>query len=71
MKLILAKRKEVDRFVKSYLRCDGLLVLRMVEIHAGVLFGTDLILSLWNAFYEIEEKARYVHFSFLSFFFTK
>ncbi|EJD74138.1 hypothetical protein LOAG_18505 [Loa loa] len=50
------KAKEVDRFVGSYLRCDGLFVLRMVEIHAGVLFGTDLILSLWNAFYEIEEK---------------
>uniref|UniRef100_A0A0R3S6N1 Uncharacterized protein n=1 Tax=Elaeophora elaphi TaxID=1147741 RepID=A0A0R3S6N1_9BILA len=28
----------------------------MVEIHAGVLFVTDLILSLWNAFYEVEEK---------------
>nr|CDQ05703.1 Bm8586 [Brugia malayi] len=50
------KTKEVDRFVRSYLRCDGLFVLRMVEIHAGVLFGTDLILSLWNAFYEVEEK---------------
>ncbi|MCP9264473.1 Innexin [Dirofilaria immitis] len=48
--------KEVDRFVRSYLRCDGLFVLRMVEIHAGVLFVTDLILSLWNAFYEVEEK---------------
>ncbi|VBB27949.1 unnamed protein product [Acanthocheilonema viteae] len=50
------KTKEVDRFVRSYLRCDGLFVLRMVEIHAGVLFCTDLILSLWNAFYEVEEK---------------
>uniref|UniRef100_A0A915PZD6 Innexin n=1 Tax=Setaria digitata TaxID=48799 RepID=A0A915PZD6_9BILA len=50
------KAKEVDRFVRSYLRCDGLFVLRMVEIHAGVLFGNDLILSLWNAFYEVEEK---------------
>ncbi|VDO33044.1 unnamed protein product [Onchocerca flexuosa] len=28
----------------------------MVEIHAGVLFVSDLILSLWNAFYEVEEK---------------
>ncbi|CAG9538774.1 unnamed protein product [Cercopithifilaria johnstoni] len=50
------KAKEVDRFVRSYLRCDGLFVLRMVEIHAGILFGTDLIQSLWNAFYEVEEK---------------
>ncbi|VDN07521.1 unnamed protein product [Thelazia callipaeda] len=51
-----AKVLEVDRFVRSYLRYDGIFVLRMVEIHAGVIFNTDLVLSLWNAFYEIEEK---------------
>uniref|UniRef100_F1L583 Innexin n=1 Tax=Ascaris suum TaxID=6253 RepID=F1L583_ASCSU len=50
------RAKEVDRFVSSYLHHDGIFVLRMVTIHAGVIFGTDLVLSLWNAFYGIEEK---------------
>uniref|UniRef100_A0A183UDZ3 Innexin n=1 Tax=Toxocara canis TaxID=6265 RepID=A0A183UDZ3_TOXCA len=50
------RAKEVDRFVSGYLHRDGIFVLRMVTIHAGVIFGTDLVLSLWNAFYGIEEK---------------
>uniref|UniRef100_A0A914ZLU6 Innexin n=1 Tax=Parascaris univalens TaxID=6257 RepID=A0A914ZLU6_PARUN len=50
------RAKEVDRFVSCYLHHDGIFVLRMVTIHAGVIFGTDLVLSLWNAFYGIEEK---------------
>uniref|UniRef100_A0A0N5AYT1 Innexin n=1 Tax=Syphacia muris TaxID=451379 RepID=A0A0N5AYT1_9BILA len=50
------KKKEVERFVSTYLRHDGIFILRMVTIHAGVIFGTDLVLSLWNAFYSIEEE---------------
>ncbi|VDD92366.1 unnamed protein product [Enterobius vermicularis] len=50
------KRKEVERFISKYLRYDGVFVLRMVTIHAGVIFGTDLVLALWNAFYHLEEE---------------
>lgn len=51
--------KEVLRFVQEYLSRDGVFVLRMVSAHAGVIFGTDLILALWNSFYEIEERVSH------------
>ncbi|VDO64161.1 unnamed protein product [Heligmosomoides polygyrus] len=47
----------VHKFVYDYLRRDGVFVLRMVSSHAGIIFGTDLILELWNTFYGIEKKA--------------
>ncbi|KAK6023148.1 Innexin, partial [Ostertagia ostertagi] len=47
----------VHKFVYEYLRRDGVFVLRMVSSHAGIIFGTDLILELWSAFYGIEKKA--------------
>ncbi|KAK6042579.1 hypothetical protein COOONC_19916 [Cooperia oncophora] len=47
----------VHRFVYEYLRRDGVFVLRMVSSHAGIIFGTDLILELWRTFYGIEKKA--------------
>lgn len=50
--------KEVERFVASYLKVDGVFILRMINSHAGIIFGTDLVLSLWRAFYGIEEKRR-------------
>ncbi|KAK0413613.1 hypothetical protein QR680_006903 [Steinernema hermaphroditum] len=48
------QRKQVSRFVNEYLRQDGVFVLRMVTMHAGVIFGTDLVLALWKVFYGIE-----------------
>ncbi|MFH4976312.1 hypothetical protein AB6A40_003021 [Gnathostoma spinigerum] len=50
------RSKEVQRFISGYLHLDGIFVLRMVTLHAGVIFGTDLTLALWNSFYGIEEK---------------
>ncbi|XGW01384.1 hypothetical protein V3C99_013939 [Haemonchus contortus] len=47
----------VHKFVYDYLRRDGVFVLRMVSSHAGIIFGTDLILELWSTFYGIEKKA--------------
>uniref|UniRef100_A0A183DJF3 Innexin n=1 Tax=Gongylonema pulchrum TaxID=637853 RepID=A0A183DJF3_9BILA len=42
--------------ILSFLYWLTVLTVPMVEIHAGIIFGTDLVVSLWNAFYEIEEK---------------
>ncbi|VDP06673.1 unnamed protein product [Soboliphyme baturini] len=50
--------KDVERFVTSYLKTDGVFILRMITIHSGVIFGTDLVLSLWCSFYGIEEKLK-------------
>ncbi|VDL80423.1 unnamed protein product [Nippostrongylus brasiliensis] len=47
----------VHKFVYEYLRRDGVFVLRMVSAHAGIIFGTDLILELWKTFYGIEKTA--------------
>ncbi|RCN34389.1 hypothetical protein ANCCAN_19775 [Ancylostoma caninum] len=46
----------VRKFVYDYLHRDGVFVLRMVSAHAGIIFGTDLILELWRTFYGIEKK---------------
>lgn len=50
--------KEVERFVASYLKADGVFILRMITMHSGIIFGTELVLSLWRSFYGIEEKIR-------------
>ncbi|KIH59966.1 NUC205 domain protein [Ancylostoma duodenale] len=47
----------IRKFVYDYLHRDGVFVLRMVSAHAGIIFGTDLILELWRTFYGIEKKA--------------
>lgn len=54
----VGSRKEVERFVSSYLKADGVFILRMITMHSGIIFGTDLVLSLWRSFYGIEEKVR-------------
>ncbi|KIH62654.1 hypothetical protein ANCDUO_07064, partial [Ancylostoma duodenale] len=46
----------IRKFVYDYLHRDGVFVLRMVSAHAGIIFGTDLILELWRTFYGIEKK---------------
>lgn len=53
-----SQSKEVERFVAGYLKTDGVFVLRMITMHSGIIFGTDLILSLWRSFYGIEESVR-------------
>lgn len=50
--------KDVERFVASYLKTDGVFVLRMITMHSGIIFGTELVLSLWRSFYGIESQIR-------------
>ncbi|VDK70480.1 unnamed protein product [Litomosoides sigmodontis] len=44
------KRKQVEHFLKSYLKVDGVLVLRMVALHAGVMFCTEITDALWKRY---------------------
>lgn len=43
------------QFVDHYLKMDGIFVLRMVSMHAGVIFGTDLTSSLYKTYHKIED----------------
>uniref|UniRef100_A0A914XKP9 Innexin n=1 Tax=Plectus sambesii TaxID=2011161 RepID=A0A914XKP9_9BILA len=54
-------KPEVNRFVDRYLRSDGVFVLRMITMHAGIIFGTDMVLALWKTFYGVEEQRRKDH----------
>jgi hypothetical protein len=59
----------VQRFIDSYLRSDGIFVIRMLTLHSGrplpniysilhlgVIFGTDLVQELWKSYFGIEER---------------
>ena len=50
-----ASQSDIHRFISKYLRTDGVFILRVVTVHAGVVFGTDLIANLYRSFYGIEE----------------
>ncbi|KAI6237508.1 Innexin [Aphelenchoides besseyi] len=50
--------KAVERFIDSYLRSDGIFVIRMLTLHSGVIFGTDLVQELWKSYYGIEENIK-------------
>jgi hypothetical protein len=45
----------VRRFIENYLRSDGIFVIRMLTLHSGVIFGTDLVQELWKNYFGIEE----------------
>lgn len=48
----------VQRFLDNYLRSDGIFVIRMLTLHSGVIFGTDLVQELWKNYFGIEDKLR-------------
>uniref|UniRef100_A0A914XKN4 Innexin n=1 Tax=Plectus sambesii TaxID=2011161 RepID=A0A914XKN4_9BILA len=53
-----ASRDEIDKFLSTYLKSDGAFIIRMITMHSGVIFATELVLSLWRSFYGIEELYR-------------
>ena len=44
------RMQEVHRFLQTFIKVDGVFVLRMVAAHAGVMFCTELTESLWTRF---------------------
>ncbi|KAL7070574.1 hypothetical protein ACQ4LE_010674 [Meloidogyne hapla] len=44
------KRKQVEHFLKAYLKVDGVLVLRMIALHAGVMYCTEITDALWKRY---------------------
>lgn len=50
-------QEALERFTKNYLRKDGLFVLRMITMHAGVVFGSELLLSMWCSYFCIDRNA--------------
>ncbi|KAL3986006.1 Innexin family protein [Acanthocheilonema viteae] len=63
------KRKQVEHFLKSYLKVDGVLVLRMIALHAGVMFCTETTDALWRRYLSqhpenlIDEDSSLINFA--------
>ncbi|TKR60918.1 hypothetical protein L596_028099 [Steinernema carpocapsae] len=47
--------EQVDRFINNFLKSDGVFVIRMLTMHTGVIFGTDLVYSLFQSIYHTED----------------
>uniref|UniRef100_A0A914DNE0 Innexin n=1 Tax=Acrobeloides nanus TaxID=290746 RepID=A0A914DNE0_9BILA len=54
--LELKSQKAIAQFVHEYLKQDGIFVLRMVSLHAGIIFGCDLVVSLYKVYYGLVDK---------------
>lgn len=54
-----SRREDADvaKFVTQYLHKDGVFVLRMVSSHAGIIFATDLVQALYEA-YDYQDKNK-------------
>jgi hypothetical protein len=53
-----AIQTQVERFIRKYLKFDGLFVLRLIAQHADVVFTTELIAKLWETHYRIEKSRQ-------------
>ncbi|CAK5041197.1 unnamed protein product [Meloidogyne enterolobii] len=51
MYTIKKERKHVACFVKEFLKNDGVFVIRMVGMHAGILFTSELTSELFGHFF--------------------
>ncbi|MCP9264662.1 Innexin [Dirofilaria immitis] len=49
---------DVERFINMYLKNDGMFVVRMITLNSGVMFGNELIFSLWKSYFGIEPPMR-------------
>lgn len=49
---------DVNRFVSGYLRIDGVFVIRMISMHTGVIFTSDVVASLWKSFFGVENQVK-------------
>ncbi|KAI6230067.1 Innexin [Aphelenchoides fujianensis] len=47
---------DIDLFMRRYLQKDGVFVVRVVSIQAGVMFATELLQELWLSYKSIEDQ---------------
>lgn len=52
---------ELRRFADSYLRRDGLFVLRLVALNAGELASSELLVGLWEAYGLSDRETFKIH----------
>uniref|UniRef100_A0A8R1TY75 Innexin n=2 Tax=Onchocerca TaxID=6281 RepID=A0A8R1TY75_ONCVO len=50
--------EDVERFINMYLKSDGMFVVRMIALNSGVMFGNELIFSLWKSYFGVEPPIR-------------
>ncbi|TKR92327.1 hypothetical protein L596_007004 [Steinernema carpocapsae] len=43
-------QKELEEFVRDYVKMDGVFVLKMLTIHSGILICTEIVDSMWDQF---------------------
>lgn len=55
---IEANEKLINYFTDSFLHCDGVFVVRMLTLHSGVIFGTDLVAALWQSCYGGDDQIK-------------
>ena len=49
------ERKQLEKFVRSHLGFDGVLVLRLFSMNAGFVLTYDVLRLLWNRFRPLSE----------------
>uniref|UniRef100_A0AC35TKM1 Innexin n=1 Tax=Rhabditophanes sp. KR3021 TaxID=114890 RepID=A0AC35TKM1_9BILA len=63
------KRKQVEHFLNTYIKIDGVLVLRMIALHAGVMYCTEITDALWKRYLSqrpenlIDEDSSLINFA--------
>uniref|UniRef100_A0A7E4VEL1 Innexin n=1 Tax=Panagrellus redivivus TaxID=6233 RepID=A0A7E4VEL1_PANRE len=52
-------QRQVRKFVRTYLKADGMFAIRMLSTYSGVIFGTELVSALFRRFRDIEQQRLY------------
>ncbi|KRZ08079.1 Innexin-10 [Trichinella zimbabwensis] len=50
--------RRLRRFVNDYLKSDGVFLVRLITTRSSIVFGTELLGSLWRSFHEIDQQLR-------------
>lgn len=55
---LLENEKRVNNFVNNYLKQDGVFVLRMIALHTGIIFSSELVMHLYEMYYAIDDRIK-------------
>uniref|UniRef100_A0AC35U9X7 Innexin n=1 Tax=Rhabditophanes sp. KR3021 TaxID=114890 RepID=A0AC35U9X7_9BILA len=50
--------QDLVNFVDNYLKADGLFVMRKLIMHSGVIFGTEVVATLWRSYFNVEKELK-------------